>query len=52
MSRLDLIPMLRNHVMHGNIHLLPQRTPNVMELCAEILNRLFAVQPDAASTPS
>jgi hypothetical protein len=41
---LDLIPMFRNHLMHGNIHLLPQQTPDVIKLCAEILNRLFAAR--------
>lgn len=39
---LDILPMLRNHLMHGNVHLLPQSTPEIMRLCADIMNRLFA----------
>jgi hypothetical protein len=39
---LDFVPMLRNHLMHGNRHLLPQGTPDMMRLCAEIMNKLFA----------
>jgi hypothetical protein len=42
MCSLDLIPMFRNHLMHGNIHLLPQGTPDVMRLCADVMNKLFA----------
>jgi hypothetical protein len=38
---LDIIPMLRNHLMHGNISLLPQGTPTLLRLCAEVMNRLF-----------
>jgi hypothetical protein len=46
MCSLDLIPMLRNHVMHGNIRLMPQGTPEVLRLCADVMNRLFAPVPD------
>ncbi len=45
MCSLDLIPMMRNHVMHGNIQLLPQGTPDVLRLCVDIMNRLFAPVP-------
>lgn len=41
MCLLDYLPMLRNHVMHGNIQLFPQGTPEVLRLCAEIINKLF-----------
>lgn len=39
---LDFIPLSRNHLMHGNTHLLPQGTPEIMRLCADVMNRLFA----------
>jgi hypothetical protein len=42
MCSLDLIPMMRNHVMHGNIQILPQGTLEALRLCAEVMNRLFA----------
>lgn len=42
MSRLDLLLELRNHALHGNIHLLPQETPAVLGLCAEVINALFS----------
>jgi hypothetical protein len=41
MCSLDLIPMMRNHVMHGNIQLLPQGTPDLLRLCAGVINRVF-----------
>src|ERR1019366_2849459 len=34
----DLISDMDN----GNIHLLPQGTPDVMRLCADVMNKLFA----------
>ena len=46
MCSLDLIPVLRNHVMHGNIQLLPQGTPDLLRLCADVMNRLFAPAPN------
>ena len=36
MCSLDLIPMMRNHVMHGNIQLMPQGTPDLLRLCADV----------------
>jgi hypothetical protein len=42
---LDFIPRSRNHLMHGNIQLLPQGTPDIMRLCADVMNRLFAAVP-------
>ncbi len=39
---LDLLAMHCNHLMHGNVHLFPQGTPEIMLLCAEVMNRLFA----------
>jgi hypothetical protein len=49
MCSLDLIPLFRNHVMHGNIQLMPQGTPEVLRLCADIMNRLFAAAGGASS---
>lgn len=49
MCSLDLIPLFRNHVMHGNIQLMPQGTPEVLRLCADIMNKLFAVAGGASS---
>jgi hypothetical protein len=34
---LDFIAPSRNHVMHGNIQLLPQGTPDMMRLCADVV---------------
>jgi hypothetical protein len=48
MCSLDLIPVLRNHVMHGNIQLLPQGTPDLLKLCAEVMNRLFGALPNGS----
>lgn len=45
---LDFIPRSRNHVMHGNIQLLPQGTPDIMRLCADVMNRLFVAEPTGA----
>jgi hypothetical protein len=36
MCSLDLIPLLRNHVMHGNTQLMLQETPEVLRLCASL----------------
>jgi hypothetical protein len=47
---LDLIPMFRNHLMHGNVHLLPQATPDILRLCAQVMNRLFAGPSELAKT--
>jgi hypothetical protein len=49
MCSLDLIPALRNHVMHGNIQLLPQGTPDLLRLCADVINRLFAQAADRSN---
>jgi hypothetical protein len=43
MSRLDLLLQFRNQALHGNVHLLPQETPTVLGLCAEVINKLFAL---------
>lgn len=42
---LDFIAPFRNHVMHGNVQLLPQGTPDMMRLCADVIDRLFASAP-------
>jgi hypothetical protein len=47
---LDLIPMFRNHLMHGNVHLLPQATPNILRLCAGVINQLFGEPSELAKT--
>ena len=44
--RLDDIPMGRNHLAHGNINLLPQYALMVINLSAEVLNKLFATNPE------
>jgi hypothetical protein len=46
---LDFIAPSRNHVMHGNIQLLPQGTPDMMRLRADVMDRLFAGAPVVAS---
>jgi hypothetical protein len=48
MCLLDFIPRSRNHLMHGNIQLLPQGTPDLMRLCADVMNRLFVGAPAGA----
>ena len=45
---LDFIAPSRNHVMHGNVQLLPQGTPDMMRLCADVMDRLFAGAPVGA----
>jgi hypothetical protein len=42
---LDFLPMFRNHVAHGNIHLLPQGSPDLMRLCQEVIDKLFSPVP-------
>jgi hypothetical protein len=51
MSRLDLLLEFRNHAMHGNVHLLPQETPTVLALCAEVINALFLPVAGASAQP-
>jgi hypothetical protein len=38
---LDLLPILRNHVAHGNVQLLPQATPGNLSLCASVINAIY-----------
>jgi hypothetical protein len=38
---LDTLRSLRNHIGHGNTHILPQLSIEMMRLCVEILNKLF-----------
>lgn len=45
---LDFIAPSRNHVMHGNVQLLPQGTPDMMRLCADVMDKLFADAPVGA----
>jgi hypothetical protein len=40
--QLDVIPLARNHLAHGNINLLPQYALMQIEVTAKILNKLFA----------
>jgi hypothetical protein len=49
--QLDLLPMLRNHVAHGNIHLLPQGALESLRLCRDIIDRLYGA-PNAAPSPA
>jgi hypothetical protein len=39
--QLDLIPMLRNHVAHGNVHLLPQGALASLQLCRDVIEKLY-----------
>ena len=48
--QLDDIVQGRNHLMHGNINLLPQYALEVIKLCAKIINKLF--DSSAASSPT
>jgi hypothetical protein len=41
-SLFEFVRLLRNDVMHGHSHLLPDGSLQMMRLCAEILGRLFA----------
>ncbi|MCK1354227.1 hypothetical protein IVB56_25000 [Bradyrhizobium sp. CW7] len=43
--QLDFIPMLRNHVAHGNVHLLPQGALASLRLCQAVIDRLYPAQP-------
>jgi hypothetical protein len=45
--QLDFIPMLRNHVAHGNFHLLPQGALESLGLCQAVIEKLYTV--DAAT---
>lgn len=45
---LDFIAPSRNHVMHGNVQLLPQGTPDLLRLCTDVMGRLFAGMPAEA----
>ncbi|WP_316173126.1 hypothetical protein [Bradyrhizobium sp. SZCCHNRI2049] len=43
--QLDFIPMLRNHVAHGNIHLLPQGALASLQLCQAVIEKLYPALP-------
>lgn len=45
--QLDLIPEMRNHVAHGNVHLLPQGALASLQLCRDVIDKLYcaAAQP-------
>lgn len=45
LSLLDFIAPLRNHAMHGNTQLLRRGTPDIMRLCADVIERPFAAGP-------
>lgn len=49
--QLDLIPTLRNHVTHGNIHLLPQGALESLRLCRDVIETLYGA-PQQPSVPS
>jgi hypothetical protein len=44
---LDAIVMLRNDLAHGSDRLMPVGSRAMIELCAEVINRLFSGRPDA-----
>lgn len=46
--QLDLIPVLRNHVAHGNIHLLPQGALASLQLCKAVIEKLYPAPPITA----
>ncbi len=39
---LDTISGLRNHIGHGHTHILPQLSKEMLRVCVEILNKVFA----------
>jgi hypothetical protein len=43
--RLNEIPLGRNNLAHGNINLFPQYALSIVELSADVLNRLFTGTP-------
>ena len=43
--QLDFMPMLRNHVAQGNIHLLPQGAPASLQLCKAVIEKLYPARP-------
>lgn len=45
---LDFIAPSRNHVMHGNVQLLPQGTTDILRLCADVMEKLFSGAPVGA----
>jgi hypothetical protein len=45
---LDFLPMLRNHVAHGNVHLLPQGTLDGIRLCRDVIDALFTPESQPA----
>jgi hypothetical protein len=55
LCQLDLIPMLRNHVAHGNVHLLPQGALASLQLCRDVIEKLYCAirqSPTPAPPPS
>ena len=42
---IDTLPSLRNHIGHGNMHILPQLSVEMLRLCIEILNKVFEPKP-------
>jgi len=41
-SLFEFVRMLRNNLAHGHTHLLPDGSPQMMRLCADILTRLYS----------
>lgn len=42
---IDTLPGPRNHIGHGNMHILPQLSVEMLRLCIEILNEVFEPKP-------
>lgn len=49
--QLDLIPEVRNHVAHGNIHLLPQGALASLQLCRDVIEKLYCVAGQPLAPP-
>jgi hypothetical protein len=48
--QLDFLPLPRNHVAHGNIHLLPQGALESLRLCRDVIDKLYSA-PHATPSP-
>ncbi len=46
LSILDLMKRLRNNLAHGNVHLFPDGSLEMMKICAAIVSKLFPDKPE------
>lgn len=42
---LGTLPMMRNHIGHGRTHILPELSKEMLRICVEILNKVYATSP-------